>query len=134
MATGRTKESAEAIGARLARLRRERGITQDELAKKLGLAQANVSDYERGVYPFRGSDLIVKWSAALRLTTDEILGVKPAKQGLPPKAARLVKRLRRVVDLPPSDQRAVLKFVDALLTSRGINGHGRHGASASEAP
>ncbi|MFN7975091.1 MAG: helix-turn-helix domain-containing protein [Acidobacteriota bacterium] len=122
----RTKEPKEPIGVRLSRLRRERGITQEELAQKLGLAQANISDYERGVYPFRGSDLIVKWSAALGLSTDETLGVKPSRDGMSPKAARLVKRLGRVADLPPGDQRAVLKFVDALVASRGLNGDGQH--------
>jgi hypothetical protein len=35
-----------------------------------------------------------------------------------PKTARLLKRLRRVEELPPADQRAVLKLVDAMLETR----------------
>lgn len=48
----------------------------------------------------------------------ERLGVKPLRETLPPKTARLLKRLRRVEELPPADQRAVLKLVDAMLETR----------------
>jgi DNA-binding XRE family transcriptional regulator len=37
----------ESLGQRLARFRKERGYTQTELAAKIGLIQALVSDYER---------------------------------------------------------------------------------------
>ena len=40
----------------------------------------------------------------------------------PPRAdlftARLLKRLRRIEEPPPADQRAVLKLVDAMLDTR----------------
>lgn len=42
-----------------------------------------------------------------------------------PKKARLLKRLEMVAELPPSDQRAVLKMVDALAASRGLGGAAR---------
>ena len=32
-----------------------------------------------------------------------------------PQTARLLKRLRRIEELPPADQRAVLRLVDAIL-------------------
>jgi len=35
-----------------------------------------------------------------------------------PKTARLRKRLQRIEKLPASDQKALLKFLDALLDSR----------------
>jgi ribosome-binding protein aMBF1 (putative translation factor) len=38
----------EPFGSRLARLRKERGFTQIELASRIGLTQTLVSDYERG--------------------------------------------------------------------------------------
>jgi len=40
------------------------------------------------------------------------------RETLSPKTARLLKRLRRVEELPPADQRAVLKLVDAMLEIR----------------
>lgn len=50
--------------------------------------------------------------------TDELLGVKPLKDGTSPKTARLLKRLKKVEALPAADRRAVLKLVDALLETR----------------
>jgi hypothetical protein len=55
----------------------------------------------------------------LRVTTDELLGVKGLPEVPGPKTARLLRRLQQVEALPPADQRAVLKVVDALLASRG---------------
>jgi hypothetical protein len=40
------------------------------------------------------------------------------RETLSPKTAWLLKRLRRVEELPPADQRAVLKLVEAMLETR----------------
>ena len=47
----RVQEKAETIGERLARIRKERGITQQEMAELLSTSQPIVSDYERGETP-----------------------------------------------------------------------------------
>ncbi len=52
--------------------------------------------------------------------TAELLGVGPVASRSCPRTARLMKRLRQIEKLPAADQRAVLKFVDALLETRGI--------------
>ncbi|MGH7679623.1 MAG: hypothetical protein ACRENU_14225 [Gemmatimonadaceae bacterium] len=44
--------------------------------------------------------------------------MKPLTEKTSPKTARLLKRLRRVEELPPADQPAVLKLVDAMLEPR----------------
>jgi len=44
--------------------------------------------------------------------------VKPISEKLSPKTARLLKRLQRIEELPPADQRAVLKLVDAMIDNR----------------
>lgn len=59
---------------------------------------------------------------ALRVTTDELLGVKRLPEVLGPKTARLLKRLQQVEALPPADQRTVLKLVEALAVARRRNG------------
>jgi hypothetical protein len=45
--------------------------------------------------------------------------VAPPPERAHAKTARLVKRLHRIGQLPPADQRAVLEFVDALIETRG---------------
>ena len=64
--------------------------------------------------------LLVELAQALGVSTDELLGVEPLKDKVSAKKARIRKRLQRVEELPAADQRAVLKFVDALVQSRGI--------------
>lgn len=115
MARGRkrglaTELGMESIGERLARFREERGISQQELAEQLGIAQPNISDYERGVLRLHG-ELIVKLTEILRVSADDLLGLTHgvAKPGPAPK---LQHQLQQVSRLP----RAKQKFVSEMLT------------------
>jgi hypothetical protein len=62
--------------------------------------------------------LLVDLARALKVSTDELFGVKPIRDKLSPKTARLLKRLQRIEELPPADQPAVLKLVDAMIDTR----------------
>ena len=62
--------------------------------------------------------LLIDLARTLRVSTDALLGVAPVPPTLAPKTARLLKRLQPIADLPPADQRAILKLVDALLDTR----------------
>src|SRR5688572_25605444 len=73
-------DKEESIGGRLSRLRRERGITQVELAEILGVAQPMVSGYERGSLRLHG-ELIVELTKILDVTADQLLGLKETKNG-----------------------------------------------------
>jgi hypothetical protein len=64
--------------------------------------------------------LLVDLAQALGVTTDEMLGADPLREKGSARHARIRKRLQRVGDLPVGDQRAVLKFVVALVESRNI--------------
>ena len=55
---------------------------------------------------------------ALRISTDELLGLAPIKNGTSPRTGRLLKRLQKVGQLPPGDQRAIFKMVDALVAAK----------------
>lgn len=55
-------------------------------------------------------------SRALKVVPDEPIYVTPLRQLA--RRPKLLKRLRRVAELPPADQRAVLKLVDAMLDTR----------------
>ena len=96
----------EGFGPRLARLRQGRGLTQEALGARVG--QSN-----------RMGALLPALAHALGVTTDELLGLKPLADAPPPKTARLRRRLQKVEELPPADQRTVLKLVDALHQTRG---------------
>jgi transcriptional regulator with XRE-family HTH domain len=109
--------AAAAIGARLARLRKERGITQAELAQRLGISQPMVSDYERGALRLHG-ELILELTAILDVTADELLGRPGEADSRDPSRARnrrLMRRLQRVEALPKRDQDALMRTIDAFL-------------------
>lgn len=108
------KKGEETVGERLARLRRERGITQVEMAERLGVVQPVVSDYERGELRLHGQ-LIVELTRILRVSADELLGLQEPKAGTPVKNRRLLRRLQELDRLPKRDQQALLRTIDAFL-------------------
>ena len=105
------------FGARLAQLRQAKGLTQAELGAAAGVSNRVIAYYEGdGAQP--PGAMLVDLARALKVSTDELLGLAPITEKTSPKTARLLKRLRRVEELPPADQRAVLKLVDAMLETR----------------
>lgn len=116
----RMKErTLEGFGQRLKEIRLGRGLTQQELGDMVDVSNRVVAYYEQEDAQPPGP-LLVDLARALLVTTDELLGMEPLKEKITPKQARLRKRLQRVEELPAADQRAVLKFVDALVDSRGL--------------
>lgn len=116
--TPEDKEQSAALGRRLAKLRKDRGLTQVELADKLGVDQSLLSSYEIGrLRP--NPALIVRLAAALEVSTDEVLGVAQVKkvQGNAVER-RFLRRLRHLKNLPKRDQDALLRTIDAFIASK----------------
>ena len=68
---------SQGIGARIAAARKERGLSQGQLAHKSGIAQAHVSHFECGTRAPR-IDNLLKLADALGVTTDFLLGRQTA--------------------------------------------------------
>lgn len=103
----------ESLGQRLARLRKERGFTQKELAAKTGLIQALISDYERGKLRLN-AEMVLRFATALEITTDELLqpgGPKPVRKP----SRRVLRRLEQIEELPSPQQMVLLKTIDTFL-------------------
>ena len=85
----------ETLGKRIARLRKERGYTQVELAKKIGITQALISSYERNrLRP--NYEMIIRFALALEVTGDEILGLKVTKKPVKPTLAVHQKQVKKI--------------------------------------
>jgi hypothetical protein len=83
----------------------------------VGASQRVIAYYEgEGGQP--PGALLADLARTLRVTSDELLGLKPATDKPSPKTARLLKRLQKIEELPAADQRTVLKLLDALHESR----------------
>jgi len=105
----------ETIGARIARLRRDKGMTQQELARLLNVTQPVVSDYENDVIKVSG-EMVIQLAQALGSSADEILGLeKSARTNGPMKNRRLYRQLQNIEKLPKRDQQALLRTIDAFL-------------------
>jgi transcriptional regulator with XRE-family HTH domain len=105
----------ETFGQRLARLRKERGFTQVEIAERVGIIQALVSDYERDKLRLN-AEIVVRFAAALEITTDELL--KPKRSSTPLRrkpSLRMLRRLEKIESLPAHQQTTLLKTIDTFL-------------------
>lgn len=91
-------------------------MSQQELADKLGVTQANVSDYERGRY-VANATTIVHLAEMFGVSTDVLLGVESVKRETDPLDPAVLKRLRRIKDLSRRNRVAVLRTLDAFLKS-----------------
>lgn len=110
-----TRKGMETIAERVARLRKEKGITQEEMAQMLGVSQPVVSDYERGDLRLHG-ELIIKLAAILGVSADDILGLQPARDNGSTRNRRILRRVQQIDKLSKRDQEALLRTIDAFLT------------------
>lgn len=65
----------------LSRLRKERGCSQKKAAGDLGISQALLSHYEKGIREC-GLDFVIKCSEYYGVTTDYLLGVSASRYGM----------------------------------------------------
>ena len=114
-----TPEGMEAVARRVAALRRERGITQEEMAGLIGVSQPVYSDYERGMLRLH-AEVIVRLAKILRVSTDQLLGVERSRRNgnAPIRNRRLLRRLQQIDRLSRRDQDAVMRTIDAFLTAK----------------
>ena len=103
----------ETPGERLARIRRERGFTQRELAGRTGLIQTLVSDYERGKLRLN-ADILLRFATALEVSTDELLQPGGPKAARKP-SRKVLRRLEQIEGLPARQQMTLLRTIDLSL-------------------
>jgi len=109
-------EREESIGARISQLRKDKGMTQKELAERLEVSQPVVSDYENDVIRLP-ADIVGEIAQILEVTSDELLGLKrEARSTGSVKNRRLSRRLQAIDALPKRDQEALLRTIDAFIS------------------
>jgi transcriptional regulator with XRE-family HTH domain len=104
----------ESVGQRIARIRKERGYTQIELAERIGTIQALVSDYERDKLRLNG-EMAVRFALALEVTTDELLGLQPRAVRSRKPSRKILRRLEQIEKLPQAQQAILLKTIDTFI-------------------
>jgi transcriptional regulator with XRE-family HTH domain len=105
---------AETLGQRIARLRKEKGYTQTELAGRMDTIQKLISDYERdNLRPH--PEMIARFAKALSVTADELLGVTAMTGGENTPNLKIMRRMKIINELPSAKQKTVLKTIDLIL-------------------
>jgi transcriptional regulator with XRE-family HTH domain len=109
----------ETLGQRVARIRKERGFTQVDLAEKIGLMQNIVSAIERDRLKL-SAEMAVRFATALGIGLDELLQPGDAGASSSRKPSRKVlRRLEQIEALPPVKQTALLRTIDIFLKGAG---------------
>lgn len=101
------------FGKRLSDLRKQAGYTQVELANELGVTQRMISYYE-GHSEFPPSNLLPTMAKVLRVSSDELLGIKPLKKNKQPDS-RLLRRMQQIDKLDASTKRQVIQVIDTFI-------------------
>jgi transcriptional regulator with XRE-family HTH domain len=106
-------ETKTEIAKTISELRKTNGLTQDELAKIIGIKRVLLSDYERGKITISG-EMIARIAKALHVSSDLLLGLEKPKSE---NASRLkiMKRMVKIEKLPPAQQKIILRNIDIDL-------------------
>lgn len=94
------------LGNRIKRLRKELGISQKELAERIGVSNSRVSNWEQGINR-PDADILSRLCSALQTSPSLLLGIKLTKDELTEKEWKVIRAYRSHTD--------VQKYIDKLL-------------------
>ena len=107
-------ESVTNFGQRLAQLRKDAGYTQQELADEIEVSRRMIAYYEtESEHP--PANLLVSLATALKISTDELLGVKARKKKAAQPDTRLLRRMQQIEKLPARDKRQLIQVIDTYI-------------------
>jgi transcriptional regulator with XRE-family HTH domain len=101
------------LGQRIARFRKEQGLTQQQLADALRLKQYAVASYEIGRYRVPVA-LLPELARVLSVPVDDLLGTPLPKSKRGP-APMVQRQLEKIQALPKDKQKFVLQALDMAL-------------------
>ena len=107
------KERSE-IGARLARLRKEAGLSQVQLAEELGIPQRTLSYYEREA-DHLPSTLILPLAKILNIRIEDLIRSDSGGRAKRGPKSKLERQLDAIKDLPRSEQQFISRFLDNVI-------------------
>lgn len=111
-----TREKPFPFGERLEKLRKERGITQVELAQAIHSTQRAISYYENENYP--PAPTLIAIAKALKVSVEELVGANPSKEIAQDKGVLLFwKKFQKIKKIPEKDRRAIMRMINTLAKS-----------------
>jgi transcriptional regulator with XRE-family HTH domain len=110
-----------ALGKRLAQIRTLRGFSQRELAQRVNVVQAVVSDYEVGKLRIT-AEAALRLAAALEVPIQELLQTDTPPEVVQQRkpSRKVLERLERIESLSRRKQDAILMTIDHFLNSAAV--------------
>lgn len=115
MAAKKTPSPLETMGERLQQLRKNIGLTQADLAKKIGISHTQMARYEiKNIYP--PADVLKELSEVFGTTIDYlVMGDTESKAQASLKDAELINQFKKISALPEEEKSVVLKMITAYI-------------------
>lgn len=108
-----SRQYFKVLGARITELRKERDMTQAELARAIGVSQQSVFTYELG--DRRVSVLmLVKLARLFQISVEELMGIARPQPHSERPSRKWMHHAQRMRGLSKKDQRFVVKIIDVL--------------------
>lgn len=107
-----------ALGKRVAELRRAQGLTQQQLAEQMSIAQQTLAHYEGAKLRVPAS-MLPQLAQIFGVPVDALLGQtikKKSKRGL---TTQLQRSIERISELPKPKQRFVMEMLESVLVQAG---------------
>lgn len=104
------------LGKKIANKRKEIGLTQSYLAKKIGKPQSVLSEYESGlkrVYP----EMLYKISMALGISVMELYPIDEKIET----DTKLLSRVQLIKSLPEAEKELLLRIIDLIIYANKKN-------------
>ena len=122
MPAGRpAKQPRTTFGERIAIAREQVGLTQQQLAEKIGTIQRVISSWERETVALR-ADQLTALADTLGVSVDYLLGRQDVKQRGGGPVGKIRQVFERVSKLPRHQQNKVAEFVEAFVNQHS-NSH-----------
>lgn len=102
------------LGKRVAQLRQDHGMTQQQLADTLGIAQQTWANYETGRSRLPAS-MLPTLADVFRVPVDVLLGHTDQRAKRPGPVPKWQQQIETIAQLPKPKQRLVTQMLDALL-------------------
>lgn len=101
------------FGERLKQLRKERGVTQSQIAEALGIAQPTIYKYEKGIRKIPMS-VLQKFANYFELSMSELIGTQPVMSAEEPAWLEEIK----AYNLSNDEVNDLMNYVRFIVTKR----------------
>jgi transcriptional regulator with XRE-family HTH domain len=115
------KREPSEFGARIAEARQRAGLTQVELAGRLGVTQQVVAAWERRNVALRAEQIKIL-AEALGTTADYLIGIAVTWRATKGPSGKVRQVFEQVSKLPRRQQQKVVEFVEAFVQHKAAAG------------